>query len=321
MGFKLTDLIIESILRDGLENLRRMPEIVDDLFSQLVSLPASLQKKYGDKEINKIKDLVQNTEVSIIHSFPTQNTEMPCISIQLMESEEEVDLASMGDYQGQAEVPMTPQQLQGQTIVSNLQITDYDANSGILSLSDAQDLSNVHPGQNLIDGNGVAFQILSGIDNTPGQKQVIIGKNVDIDVMAPAYIQSSITTNIFELKTNAENERLLLGIHTKDALQTKYLYNMVKYFLESRKDDLVSQGFMLATYKGSDFNLNSEYASDFIYSRYLTVSGKFYNTWNSDQVIPIDWLEVQVKVPRATATNEDLGLTNQTVQVEDDDKQ
>lgn len=321
MGFPLTDLILEAVIRDGMENLRRMPEIIDDIFSQLVNLPGSLQYKYGDKEINKIKDLVQNTEVSVIHSFPTSNTIMPCISIQLLEAGEEIPLASMGDYQGQVEVPMTPQELQQQTIVSNLVITNYDGNSGIVSLDDSQDLSTVHPNQNLIDSAGNSFPILGGIVNITGQKQVIISKSANIDTVGPAFIQSSIITNTYEVRTNSEDERLLIGIHTQDALQTKYLYTMVKYFIESRKNELLNSGFMLATYKGSDFNLNKEYESDFVYSRYLTVSGKFYNTWNSDQVIPIDWLEVQVKVPRATASNEDLGLTNQTVQVEDDDEQ
>ena len=321
MGFPLSDLIIESIFRDGFENLRRNPAIIDDIFSQLVSLPPSLAWKYGEKEINKIKELVSKKEVSIIQAFPVNNTPMPAISIQLLEDPEEIPLAVMNDSGFDLETPMTPQQLAAQISASNVELLSYDPNSGILLLGDTADLSKVHPNQTLTDAGGNQFQILGGINNIPGQRQVIIPKGQEVDLAGPATIASSINYNQFEIRTNSEQETLLIGIHSKEPLITKYLYTLIKYFIESRKADLINRGFMLPTYKGADFNANKDFEADQIFTRYITITGKIYNTWNSDQVIPIDWIDVQVTVPRAEASNEDLGLTDQTIQVEDDDFQ
>jgi hypothetical protein len=318
MGFPLSDLILESVIREGLENLRRMPEIIDDLFSQLGSLPNSLANKYGQKELNKIKTLVQDREVSIIQAFPINNTPMPCISLQLLAAQEDVPLAAMDDYQEEIQVPMSSEDLAAQILASNVSLLSYDSFSGVVGISDATDLSSVHINHLLVDSSGNEFYILGGINNTTGSKSVIIKKQANLNIVGPSLIKSSINYDQYQVRTNVEKENILLGIHTKDMLTTKYLYTIIKYIIESRKKDLIDRGFILATYEGSDFNINERFESDFIYSRYLTVSGRIYNTWNSDQVIPIDYIDVDVRVPKATADNQDLGLTNSTIKVTDD---
>ena len=98
MSFKLPDLIVESILRDGFEAARRYPDTLDDVFESLTMPYAS--RKYGQTEIEKIKKIIQNKEVSIVHSFNMIAANLPCISIQLSDDRESTDRAHMGNYRG-----------------------------------------------------------------------------------------------------------------------------------------------------------------------------------------------------------------------------
>lgn len=317
MAFLLPDLIIESTLREGFENIRRDSSVIDDIFNDLVSLP--IYKKYGEKELNKIKKIFENKEISVIHSFPANDAVLPCVSIQLLPSNENVRRAVLDDFWKQDQTNKTPEELSAEIKVASLLILDYDPNSGTVDIDDSNDLTNVHANQILEDVDGNEFKILGGVDNTTGAKKVIIQKSAEINISGPAIIKSMFTTNSFEVRTNVEQVALLLGIHSKEALQTKYMFNILKYIIESRKADLINRGFQLATYEASDFSQNPEYAADFVYSRYLTVSGMIENSWNSDKVIPIDLIDLAVKVSKDKATNEDLGKQDQTIQVEDEE--
>lgn len=318
MAFILTELVIESMIREGLENLRRDPSIVDDVFENLVSLP--IYKKYGEKELNKIKDLVTKKEISVVHGFPVADSKMPCISIQLMSAQENEKRSAMDDYWKQAETPMSQEELDEQVKETNILILGYDSNTGVISIDDSADLSNVHANQLFVDVDGNEFKILGGVRDDAGHKQVIIQKDAEINTVGPALVKSMFNTNSYEVRTNVERETILLGVHTKEALQTKYTYTLLKYIVESRKLDLIRRGFQLATYEGSDFSQNQEYQSDYIFSRYLTVSGLIENTWNADKIIPIDLIDVAIKVEKDEAGNEALGLTNQTIQVQEEDE-
>src|SRR5271165_3186823 len=116
MSFRLPDLIVESILRDGLNNARRDSSVLMDVFGDL-TLPFA-QKKYGIPEIDKINKLIQNREVAIVHSFNLVPANLPCISIQLADDRESEPRAHLGNYVSSIQVPFTtPEQLAGTVIV------------------------------------------------------------------------------------------------------------------------------------------------------------------------------------------------------------
>jgi hypothetical protein len=317
MPFILPDLIVESSLREGLANIRNDTSIVDDVFANLKTLP--IWPKYGDKELNKIKKLLSKSEINIVHSFPADNTKMPCFSIQLLPSKENERRAVMDDFDNDVTTPMDEEELAEQVIVSSVLIDSYDANSGIVYIDDSINLAQVHVNHILVDSNGEEFTILGGVNNDTGSKKFLIQKQAELETSGPAVIKSSIDFKQYEVRTNVESCSILVGIHTKEPLQTKYLHTLVKYIIESRKKDFINRGFSQMTYEASDFTQNQEYASDFIYTRFLTISGTLENTWNSDKVTPIDNLEVEVKVEKDKAGNEDLGLQNSTIQVQEDE--
>lgn len=315
MAFILSELVIESTIREGLANVRQDESIINDVFGQLLSLPVS--PKYGEKELNKIKKLIKEP-LPIVHSYMPVESKVPCISIQLLSAAEREDHASMEDFYDDVTRPMTDEELEAEVIVNSVTIDSYDPQTGIVSINDSTNLSNVHINHVLEDANGLEFSILGGVDNTTGQKQFYIQKQADLETSQPAKIKTIFETIQYEQKINVENETILIGVHTKEPLLTKYLYTLIKYFILSRKQDLVSRCFTLATYEGSDFTRNMEYQSDHVYTRYITVRGRIENEWRADQVIPIDLLELDIRVEKDVADNDDLNLNDKSIKVTDD---
>jgi hypothetical protein len=316
MSFKLPDLIVESLIRDGFDNARRDLSVIDDVFCDL-SMKYN-RKKYGSKEINKIKEIIEKEEVSIVHSFNLVNANIPCISIQLADDREDEGKASMGNFVQVMNTPITDTDaLAALVIVESFQPNVYSPNSGIVKVPDTVDLSAVHANLLFVDAAGVEHSILGGIVNTPGKKQFIIDKQHTVDLGPGAEIKSSINYNQYERKGNTEQTHLILGIHTRDALLTKYLYVLVKYFMLSRQNDAIARGLQISSYTGSDFTRNIAYEADVVYTRFFNVSGMVQHQWRADKVKLIDHVTVQVLVPKDRLGNEALDLTEQTIQVKE----
>lgn len=314
MSFKLPDLIIESLIRDGLDNARRDPSVLEDVFCDLTRKYA--KKKYGNKEINKIIEIIQKDEISIVHSFNLVNSSVPCISIQLADDREDESRASMSNFVQNMTVPITdPDRLANLVVVESFQPNSYSPNTGIVKVPDTVDLTAVHANHLFVDGDGTQFSILGGIVNDLGKKQFIISKQATVYLGPGAEVKSVFNYDEYEKKGNTETTQLILGIHTKDALMTKYLYVLVKYFMLSRQNDAIERGLQITTYTGSDFTRNMAYEADVIYTRFLNVSGMVQHQWRADKVRLIDHVDVRITVPKDRLGNEALDLTEQTIQV------
>lgn len=316
MSFKLPDLIVESVIRDGFANARRDNSVIDDVFEDLTMSFNS--KKYGEAEVQKIKDIINNQEVSLVHSFNLVNSNLPCISIQLTDDRENENEAHMGNYVKNIVRPFTDEDdLANLVVVEAFDPISYDSKSGIVKVGDEVNLAPVHYNLLFVDASGVEHQITGGIINEPGAKQFIIPPGEEVDLGVGAEIKSSINYNLYQKRGNMESTQLILGIHTKEALLTKYLYVLVKYIMLSRRDDLIARGLQLNTYTGSDFHRNPEYVGDVVYTRFFNVSGRVQHQWRSDKVQLIDNVEVNVTVPKDRAGNEELGLEDSTVKVQE----
>lgn len=315
--FVQSELIVESLIREGLQNIRNDLDIVDEVFDQLKTLPIS--PKYGENEITKIRNFIANTPISIVHSYHIVESNIPCISIQLLSASELTDRAVLDDFADDKTRDMSQDELDEQIIVSPVLMLSYDTNSGIIEIDDSVDLTEVHMNQILEDNDGTEFTILGGVDNTPGQKQLIIQKNAEIQLVGPALVKTIFTKIQFEERTNIERETLLIGVHTKESKLTKYLYTLLKYIIESRKLDLIRRNFLLASYEGSDFTRDSGYTADIIFTRFLTVTGEIRNNWNADKVTPIDLIDLDIRVSKDVATNEQLDREDQTIKVTEDE--
>lgn len=319
MSFHCVDLIIESIIRDGLANITKNPSIIDNIFASL-NAPYN-QRKYGMKEINKIKNLILENQIKVVHSFNQINSNVPCYSIQLGSDIEDKRLAHLEDFeQDVREVFTNPDDIANLNVLENVVAISYNSTNGKVLIDDAFDLSNVYPGLIFVDASGEEFVIKSGVSNTIGNKFIIIEKGLEsVDLTDFIYIKSALNFKQYEINSVTGDVQIMLGVHTKDALTTKYLYILLKYFLLSRKKDLISRCFIVSTWNGSDFTRDFEYQGDIIYTRFLTVSGKVEDSWRGDEVELVDQIQVTTLVPKDEASAEDLEMVELTVKPADGD--
>ena len=318
MGFPLADIVVESILRDGFNDVRRDPEILEDVFAPLTQAYAS--RKYGTEEIAKLQKIIEDREISLVHAYHMVDAKVPCISIQLASDKEDIPLASLQNRSSSRDVMFTdPDQLAGLVLVSDITPSAYDPVTGVVSFADSVNLSTVTVNKLFVDAAGTEHVILGGIDNTIGQQAVSISPGATVDLGAGATINSSIDFDRYSTKRTMEVFEVVLGIHTKEPLLTKYLYVLIKYFMLSRMDDLCNRGIILGSYYGSDFTRNMQYSADAVYNRFFHFTGKIEPQWRQDKVQLIDHVQVNVEVPRDKFGNEILGLGGQSVTVTEED--
>ena len=97
-GMLPSDFVLERFLEIGLEWFRATPEAAEKVFS-FMKLPI-LEGKYGQEKIDEIRDFVKNTEIDIMQSFPIEDREYPCVSINL-QSSGETGNTGLDDFAGQ----------------------------------------------------------------------------------------------------------------------------------------------------------------------------------------------------------------------------
>lgn len=290
-GFILPELIIESIIRDGMQNVVADPTIIDSIFAQLTR--AYNNRKYGDTEIAKIKQMIQK-EVAVVFSYNQVDAKVPCYSIMIGSDNEAKPRAHLDDFYEEREEQIVDEaELEALHRVDDIQVLSYDENSGKVLVSDATDLSPVYKGMIFVDSLGTEHDIVGGINNATGDKSFFVNKRDEVDFSDDSgYIKSSLDYKRYDLRGVTGDIQLVVGCHAKDALTVKYMYVLLKYFILSRKHDMIKRSLYLATYSGSDFGRDSSYGGDQVMTRFLTINAKVDDTWRSDQVVLIDNIEV-----------------------------
>lgn len=291
MGILLPDLIVEITLRDGLEFLKQNPDTLDDIFSELAKPYNS--RKYGTAEIDKIKTLIQTKNIAVVHSFYEAAAKNPCFSVTLDSESEAKNRAHLGDFEEDVRETFTePADIASTVKISGLVPTAYDATSGKVSVDDSVDVSLIATSYIYEDGSGTEFTVKSGQSNVDGNKFFFIDKNASPDIVNPGEIRTFLNFEQYERKGDTSEVSVTVGVHSKEALVTKFLYAIVKYIMKSRKDDLIKRCFINSTFSGSGFGRDLEYQGDIIFTRYFTLKGQVDDTWRSDNVDLIDQVEI-----------------------------
>lgn len=317
----LPDLILETVIRDGLELVRREPQRLERIFGTMEG--KSLQTKYGKKELNSIIKWIDNNEISIVQSFSHVNTNLPSISIQLMSDDEAIGYTSLGDYKRQETVKYDecdPNSKQVAVIIEEVTPTGYCPMSKLINIDDSVDLSTIHPNLIFKDTAGNEFNI-EAISDIPGDQFLILCPKSDVadpDITGPGSIISSINSSVYEVKGTIENSTLMVGVHTKERLATIYLFNILKYFFLARKEELEANCINLSTFSGSDFSRNLD-VNEPVFHRFFQFKSVLEQEWRGDELDQIDWFNlktiVQDQDPISKLDNEDLDLENSTIQV------
>lgn len=318
MPFILPEMVVESILRDSLTACRNSLDTENDqildVFGEL--LAPHLSKSYGEAEINKIKELIKIPNLKplrIVHGYSLDDLKLPLISLNLASDQEVERLASLSDLKGSTDSSTAPV-----VFVGTMSADSYDSLTGMVIVNTANpDLSAIRVGNVFVDGSGNEFPIVGAITNESGDKRFAIKKGVVGLNLVGCQIVSSLKFKRTETKAIRTAESVLINILTEDALTTKYLYILIKYFLNARRMDFLSRGMDLVTFSGSDFGRQERLPAN-VFVRSITVrSNCVEHSWDSGSVPLLDSINPIVQVSQDDLPRDDeLDYFVQTIEDE-----
>lgn len=289
MGAPLTEFVIETVIRDGLGELKADPTKIDDIFSRF--LEAQFNNQYGQSKIDEIKTYITNNQVKIVQGLAMVPLTVPCISIQLLRADESEEVQNLGNDYLEQDITKVPQ-----VYVPVVDPGTYDTLTGKLTVINLADLSMVCPGMVFVDASDVKFPISSPISNMSGSKYISIGSGQTPDLSPGGRIESSIDFSRIDRRMIRLRETISLGCHAKDDLHlTKFIYYILMYILKSRQVSLINRGIELDRGTGSIFDRVDEFEGENVFSRYIEVNCLTEFIWNQSQVQVFDCFSLVVK--------------------------
>lgn len=290
MPAPMTEFVIETVIRDGLGELRSNPDRLNDVFGKF--LEAQFVNQYGQDKINQIKTYIENNQIRIVQSLSMVPTTMPCISIQMLASEESEDIQNLGNEYLELDESKDPQ-----VFVLVVDPGTYDTLTGKLTVINVADLSMVCPGMVFVDASDNKFPIVSPISNMTGAKYISIGSGKEPDLSAGGRIESSIDFTRTDRRMVRLRETISLGCHANDDIHlTKFIYYILIYILKSRQDSLINRGIELDRGSGKVFDRSGEFEGENVFSRYIDVNCMTEFVWNQSEVQVFDCFDLTIKV-------------------------
>jgi len=272
------DLIIKAAIELSIDDMRKNPWLIEDVFASLIENPI-LNKKYGIKEVNRAKEFILNNKIPVYMKNRLDKQDFPCITVSIGESYEDKDLSTLGDLSTCFE-ELNPCDI-GKPIsyiVKPFDVVSYDSTTGIVEVPEnITEYKYISKGMVAVDpdtGGGFiviekagthGFRIASG-SKLPGGQLAIIPQY-------PLY--------------RARRERAIsqetyhIGCHVEGDISTLiFLYSVVKYGLYRYREGLLeSQNFQLSRIRSTDMVKNQSFSVENVYSRFIILQGQVEESW------------------------------------------
>lgn len=288
MSCPLTEFTIETIIRDGLGELRANPTRLDDLFSKFTA--TFFNNQYGQSKIDELKTYIANNQIKIVHSYNQVPTFMPCFSIQLLSSQEREDEQQFSNLYKEEDTSKTPN-----IIIPDVTPTAYDILTGKLTIHDDDDLSLICPGMNFVDNASNIFTIKTGNSNLSGNKFLTIASQQTVDIGGDGRVESAVDFLREDIRMIRLREVISLGCHANNDIHlSKYLYYILMYIIKSRQESLITRGVNLDSNVGTMFDRVDEYEGEHVYSRYIELNCLTEFDWNQGEVNIIDCFDLTI---------------------------
>lgn len=310
MGFPIPELVIEVTLRSGLADIKEnLDDRINDIFSEL--LLSSLQSRYGQKELDKIKEVLGEREISIYQAPNFGTNEELSFSIGFLDGPEKEHILG-GGFSGHEEVSKTATVIVSSVILKGSPA--YDSASGILSVDDSVNLTNVYPNHVFVDAADSEFSIL-GVDNTTGNKQLVLDSGLTIDESGAGLVKSSIDFTQYARESVIREVSVMITAQAKDPLLAAYLHAVLKHILYSDNKSLIEKNFSNIKINDKSFIQQTEFGGDLVYQKAVILSGQVEESWRAEENPTIERADIDVFVEQDEADNEDIDREEQGVRI------
>lgn len=301
------DIIIKTAVELGLEDIRKSPWIIEDIFGSLLENPL-LKDKYGLKEISRAKEFILNNEIPIYIHHRLDKAEFPCITISIGESREDKDLATLGDTTPFGEI-YDPSEV-GRPIaflVPPFEPESYDEDTGIVEVpEDIREFRYISEGMIVINPeDGVGHTVLEKLgDNkfkiTPGSE--LTGSQLAV---IPRYA-------IYKARRESARSQEVynIGCHVEgDPSKLIFLYSIVKYSLFRYREALLEhENFQLSRLTSTDMIKNPAFDVENVYSRFITLQGQVEESWVKTPMRFIEAVDLAERNTEGGITTLDPGI-------------
>jgi len=274
MGIFQGDVKIRTAINLILEEMRKSPWLLDDVFSELLEDPYLAE--YGAKEIANAKQWFLNNKISVLHKYRLDNQDYPCVTIAMAPSEEDDRESTMGDLTPFVE-ELTPEQIAKPIpyIVKPFIPASYV--DGLLTAP--EDLVNVTPGMMIVDPATGDAWVIAELDGNRGLKiegaPTIAAQKIGI---IPQYRHYRARREAARFR-----ETYNIGCHVHgDPNQLIWLWSIVLYgLLRYRESMFNGRCFKLSSLKSSDILRDEAFqeAGENVYKRYIILSGLVEQSW------------------------------------------
>jgi len=286
IGIHQSDIIIRTALLQALRELRKNDgKLLDSVFS-----------KISTAEKARAKEWFLRQEIPVVMTPRLDEAKTPCISIALAASDEaEVTLGDVHYKSSEDNDSAWP------ALVPNFSIYDYDPATGILTIpADIQDALVLVEGMSLVDTKGTAAEILEILDND----QVRVAPTVGLDFRSTT-IKGQRPVFTVSLESCSYRETYQLGVHVDgEPVYLSWLYSIVAFCLFRYKQQyLEARGFERSVFSAAEFDRNTMFEAEFVFSRYLNLTGYVRQYWPKTFAEKVSSVSVEVLPELSTSTS------------------
>jgi hypothetical protein len=272
LGVFQSDVIIRSAVVEGINDLRRNPWLLNYVFASLAKDNLTVDE-YGYNEIERAKEWFQRTNVSVVWNVGTNDPKFPCISIALMSSQEVESEGTLSDTHYQ---PFEDNNWDWPVLVGPTTPTAYVYTTGLMTIDPAALAVVLAPGMVVVTKAGRQYPILEVVETN---SFTITAGTVDdfggmvIKTANPAYIT--------ELESAVFREVYTLGSHCdSEPVHLTYLHSILVFILRRYAQSLLeARGYERSTINSTDFKVEGDTAPEFLYSRYIQITGSVRQSW------------------------------------------
>lgn len=275
-----SDLLIKAAITHILEEARKNPWLLDDIFSQL-NCDELLKNIYGQKEIDRAKEWLANNKIDVLLKYRTDSQQPPFVSIALGGSSEAREYSTLSDATTEVET-LDPKTINKPIpyVVKPFIIEGYDQATGAIKIPDGINILAVSAGMfavNPDDGNAYEIEKRDG--------EFIYLKNAPVI----SFSKMGVIPKYMEWRARREQaqfqETYSIGCHVHgDPAALIWLHSIVLYgMLRYRETLFEARGLAISSVNSSDMVDRSHGfenpGGEMQFSRWITLTGLVNNTW------------------------------------------
>lgn len=276
MAILQTDILIRTMIEAGINDLRKNPWVLDDVFGGLAQDPLS-KVEYGYKEVKAAKDWFLQCNIAVYLPFRVDNPVTPCVSIMEKPKSERADRASLSDDGSIEDYEPRRATSQPQYVIPPFNPAGYDPSEGIVTLPEGTTTDLLAPGLFLVSKKtGKAYVIKKIL----GSQDFSISEGVSDDFDEAYIVPPTALWNLH--RENAYlSESYDVGCHASgDPVTTMWLRQLIMYIMfRYREAYLEARGWEISSLSAGPIAPNPVFAGDKVYSCVVSLEGTVEANW------------------------------------------